>query len=580
LRQISRRYPEQPKAGKRFALKTTGTPMAWIPPGDFKMGSRDPKDEGRHRVRLTKGYWMAQIEVTQAEYRKVTGTNPSRVTGSPYLPVDWVTWDQATAYCRKLTELERKAGRLPEGYEYRLPTEAEWEYACRAGSNEDFSVPQDQVWSRDCGGRRPHEVAESKPNNWGLYDMHGNALEWCFDAWYDYPKGNKEATVDPFTIGQPDKDQWFVVRGGAWWSTADGCSSHWRAPNHNNPNGFCGFRVVLGPEIRDPFGEVARFFDGEMFVECAVVSPDGRRVLSGAHNGLMILWDLESRRLIRRFRAHEGRVLTVAFAPDGRRALSGGDDKTIRLWDLESGETIREFPGHSEWVLSVAFSPDGRLAYSSSGGFWANGGWKDGDDSAVRVWDVETGSEIRKLVGHKGLVFRVAVSPDGRRLLSGGSDRNLILWDAKTGAEIRRLPGHTDAVEAVAFVRDGRRGVSCGWDDTIRIWDLDTGAEVHRFHPREGQPVAGLSYLTVSPDGGRLLCGCVGAHEVTLWDLEAGKLIHRFDWGDVAPVRGSFTPDGRHAVWPASDGVIRMYRLGPSNPATVERSARPPATKP
>ena len=123
--------------------------MAWIPPGDFEMGSRDPKDEGRHRVRLTKGYWMAQIEVTQGEYSKVTGANPSRVTGSPYLPVDWVAWDEAAAYCRKLTELEREADRLPAGYEYRLPTEAEWEYACRAGSDEDFSVPEEWVWSRE-----------------------------------------------------------------------------------------------------------------------------------------------------------------------------------------------------------------------------------------------------------------------------------------------------------------------------------------------------------------------------------------------------------------------------------------------
>ena len=109
LAKISEGYPAKPKAGEHFALKTTGTPMAWIPPGEFEMGSRNPKDEGRHRVRLTRGYWMAQVEVTQGEYRKVTGANPSRVTGSPYLPVDWVAWDQAAAYCRKLTNLERKA---------------------------------------------------------------------------------------------------------------------------------------------------------------------------------------------------------------------------------------------------------------------------------------------------------------------------------------------------------------------------------------------------------------------------------------------------------------------------------------
>jgi formylglycine-generating enzyme required for sulfatase activity len=213
------------------------------------MGSRNPKDDGRHLVRLTKGYWMAQIEVTQGAYKQVTGANPSRFTGSPYLPVDWVTWDDAAAYCRKLTELEREAHRLPDGCEYRLPTEAEWEYACRAGSDQDFSVPQESVWSWDHSGGRPHEVAESRPNAWGLYDMHGNAMEWCFDAWYDYPKGMKDATADPFKFGKPDKDTTFVVRGGAWWAGSAACTSHWRSRNYNNANGFRGFRIALAPTI-------------------------------------------------------------------------------------------------------------------------------------------------------------------------------------------------------------------------------------------------------------------------------------------------------------------------------------------
>jgi serine/threonine protein kinase/formylglycine-generating enzyme required for sulfatase activity len=243
--------PTRPRREHPFLVKTTETPMVWIKPGAFVMGPRDPKDNGRHRVRLTKGYWMAQTEVTQWAFRRVTDGNPSRIAGSPYLPVDGVAWDQAMAFCRKLTEVERKVGRLPTGYEYRLPTEAEWEYACRAGSDEDFSVPTPMIWSRDRGECRPHEVADSQPNLWGLYDMPGNAMEWCLDAWYEYPTGSKEVSVDPVKIGKPDKDTAFVVRGGAWWAGDGICTSGWRERNANTPNGYLGFRIVLGPEIRD-----------------------------------------------------------------------------------------------------------------------------------------------------------------------------------------------------------------------------------------------------------------------------------------------------------------------------------------
>ena len=130
----------RPRTGRRFAVKTTNTPMAWLPPGEFVMESRDPKDAGRHRVRLTKGYWMAQIEVTQGEYGKVTGANPSRVTGSPYLPVDWVAWDDAAAYCRKLTDTEPRSGsaagrvRIPptdrSGVGIRLPSRLRTGFQC------------------------------------------------------------------------------------------------------------------------------------------------------------------------------------------------------------------------------------------------------------------------------------------------------------------------------------------------------------------------------------------------------------------------------------------------------------------
>src|SRR5262249_37798453 len=157
------------------------------------------------------------------------------------------------------------------------------------------------------------------------------------------------------------------------------------------------------------------------------------------------------------FKVQGGPIRSVAISPDGRRALSGGEDTIVRLWDLASGEVIREFRGHTEWVFSVVFSPDGKLAYSTSGGRISRG-WQDGRDAAIRVWDVETGREAFRMEGHRGVVRSVAVSPDGRRVVSGGRDGSVILWNAKNGVEILRFSEHApDEVVCAAFLSDGRR---------------------------------------------------------------------------------------------------------------------------
>jgi WD40 repeat protein len=297
--------------------------------------------------------------------------------------------------------------------------------------------------------------------------------------------------------------------------------------------------------------EVARFLGHNANCPSLVVSPDGQRLLSGSQDRTMILWDRQTGRVIRRFNEKLGLIESVAISPEGRRGLSGGKDTIVRLWDLESGSLVREFRGHTEPVWCVAFSPDGRLAYSTSGGTETQG---DGRDSAIRVWDVETGREVRRLQGHRGLVWSVAVSPDGRRVLSGGNDAAPILWDAETGAAIRRF--HTNRVGSVAFLPDGRRAVS-GGELTIHLLDLGTGQELHCFRGHK----AGVTGVAVSPDGHWLLSSSNVGRELLLWDIEARKLIDRLDCGDLNPNRGGFTPDGHHAVWTGSDGSVRVYRL-------------------
>ena len=230
-----------------------GLELVKIEPGTFMMGSPGHNsDEGPPtRVTISKGFSMSKYEVTQGQYEAVMGANPSRFKGNLNLPVENVSWVDATNFCAKLTEQERQAGRLPDGYVYRLPTEAEWEYACRAGTTTRFSYGDDPeyvelgeyAWYDENSSSRTHPVGQKKPNPWGLYDMHGNVWEWCLD-WYSgsYPGGS---VTDP---KGPSSGSFRVIRGGSWYVSARFCRSairDWFVPSLRHSR--LGFRVVLAP---------------------------------------------------------------------------------------------------------------------------------------------------------------------------------------------------------------------------------------------------------------------------------------------------------------------------------------------
>jgi formylglycine-generating enzyme required for sulfatase activity len=234
-----------------------------VPAGEFDMGSpasdRDaqPNERPRHRVRITRPFYLGIYEVTQQEYQRVTGTNPSSEKLSPRQPVESVSWFDAVEFCNRLSAKEN----LPPYYEvagktvsilggngYRLPTEAEWEYACRAGSITKWSCGDDvqelalYAWHKGNAGSHSHEVGEKLPNAFGLYDMHGHMWEWCWD-WYGEDYYKHSPADDP---QGPSSGSVRVERGGDGWSY-DPPFLRSASRNHQFPSGRfrdLGFRVA------------------------------------------------------------------------------------------------------------------------------------------------------------------------------------------------------------------------------------------------------------------------------------------------------------------------------------------------
>jgi formylglycine-generating enzyme required for sulfatase activity len=236
-----------------------GMAFVEVTPGSFPMGSNDGSPKTKP-VRITKGFWMGKTEVTQAQWRQLMNDTPSSFKGDD-LPVECVSWDRCVAFCRTLTERERTAGRLPAGYVYRLPTEAEWEYAACGGSkSRDFTYSGGNDlgtvgWFKDNSGSTTHPVGKKAANELGLHDMSGNVWEWCQD-WYQ-DSYNGLGSADP---SGPATGSYRVGRGGSWLGDASNCRSADRYMFRPSYTGvFLGFRVVLAvPLDTGPAADAAR----------------------------------------------------------------------------------------------------------------------------------------------------------------------------------------------------------------------------------------------------------------------------------------------------------------------------------
>jgi WD40 repeat protein len=280
----------------------------------------------------------------------------------------------------------------------------------------------------------------------------------------------------------------------------------------------------------------------EDFVYSVAFMPDGRLLASGSRDGMVKLWDVQTKKEVATLGGHENSVTSVSFTADGRILASASWDKTVRLWDVLTKQELATFKGHEDAVCSVAFTADGRLMATGS------------RDKTVKLWDVQTKLELATLKGHDDVVYSVAFSSDNRLLASGGRDDTVRLWDVRTGEEVATLLGHEKDVYSVAFQPDGRLLASASDDGTIKLWDVGTKQEVATLKGHEG-PVLSVAFAA---NGGLLASGSWD-NTVKLWDVQTKHEVVTLNGHENFVASVAFTSDGRLLATASWDKTVKLW---------------------
>jgi sulfatase modifying factor 1 len=607
---------------KEWTEPLTGMEFVWIPGGCFMMGcvseSREcePDERPVHKV-CVDGFWIGKYEVTNQQYRVWKPEHESKGYFGDSLndenqPVINVGQKDAKRFTAWLMEQHHGT------YTFRLPIEAEWEYAARAGTtssrfwgeNPDdtcrYANVYDQALHRekqfpgqhyacDDGYVATAPVGSFRPNAFGLYDMLGNVVELCLD-WYDETYYAKSPLNNP---QGPLSGYFLVGRGGSWGDYSDdpsvrSASRHAFIPDARNE--FIGFRIVgvegiwqRQPGTKDLFApdRPHRSLQKPEHMCCSpqvrtvyilqelgkritsvAFSPDGRLLASGNRGPLfasgsrdseITLWDVNTGKRLKTLEGHSNDVNSVAFSPDGSILASGSRDKTLILWDVKSGTQLNRFHGVQDtfdYMNAVAFSPDGTTLFAGS----SNG--------YVYAWNRESGMPIHTFVNKDGRTHSIAVSPDGKTLIAGNSpileykvDQYFYrFWEVQSGKMLFEVSLKYWGDKGIALSPDGRIVAFAG-EDEIEIWETETYCLLHCLEKPSHDPVRTLAF---SPNG-RILASGSNDHNVYLWDTTS--------WGKVRSVarHGSnisalaFSPDSKMLASADVDGNLALWQIVPEN---------------
>lgn len=337
--------------------------------------------------------------------------------------------------------------------------------------------------------------------------------------------------------------------------------------------------------------------DAKRDITSVMFTPDGQQIVAGSEDSVIHVWDAETGRVVRRLVGHSRPVRSIALSRDGRYVLSGSEDETARLWDLSSGKEQRQIKsGLGVW--SVAFGKDDQLvlvgtgfgatawdtatgkltqllhakSFSRYGGLAISGngrylvsGTSSGD---VQVWDLASGHQKMRLAGHTEWVNDIAVSANSRYVVSAAADKSIRLWNLETGREVGRLDDLREAITGVDITHDGQFLLAAS-DRGVEVWSLKTGEVVHRLQSKFlGLIPAEVSMARFSSDGEYIVASFLDpAAGIGVWNLKTGEEVRRFSHFDVLSghrdwIRSAaISPDGRHVFSASDDKTARMWNI-------------------
>jgi WD40 repeat protein len=332
--------------------------------------------------------------------------------------------------------------------------------------------------------------------------------------------------------------------------------------------------IVLAKAVaRGAYRELKKMTGHTGWIRSLAVSKDGKRALSGSQDGTMRLWDLDKGVEIKKFTPDaKGKTCwtwQVAFSPDEKQALtSTGVEGSLRLFDIEKGDELKRYAAAEPddkkrfWAYAADFSKDGKFVLTSDAGIpEKKKDDKKKDDEEIkyslRLFDADSGKEVRELKGHTGYIWRALYSPDGKKIASvGANDQTFRIWDPeKTEPLVTGKDAHDGNVVGLAWTPDSKYVLTTGRDKLCKLWDAESGKLVKTFTGFSDDVEA----VAFSKDGKRFLAGETKVVHVV--DVDSSKIVHRFEEHTDQVLAVAFLPDGRKAVSAGKDNIIRLWSV-------------------